>query len=67
MCIYFPDLLLVCGCPDCGVCVDRELPFPPPTTISARDMRWRKLLASRHFVAVAIEAPLADTPVIRSA
>ncbi|MGX0963194.1 hypothetical protein AB7M63_003643 [Bradyrhizobium japonicum] len=67
MCIYFPDLLPVCGCPDCRACIDRELPLPLPAATSPRAARWRDLLACRHFLAVTIEAPLGAPPVIRSA
>lgn len=64
MCIYFPDLLPVCGCPDCRTCIDRELPLPLPVRLSPREARWRDLLACRHLVVVAIESPLHRLPML---
>lgn len=59
MCVYFPDLLLACGCPDCSVCVDRELPLPLP---DARGVsQWREVQCR---ISVGIEAPLSRTPVL---
>ncbi|MBR1170508.1 hypothetical protein [Bradyrhizobium liaoningense] len=72
MCVYFPDLMLACGCPDCRACVDRELPLPLPdarvgtvgSLQSARASRWRELLAVQCRIAVAMDAPLSRTPVL---
>jgi hypothetical protein len=58
MCIHFPDLLPACGCPDCRVCVDRELPLPLPQPAAApagngfplaRNERLAELLEHRAF------------------
>lgn len=74
MCIFFPDLTPVCGCPDCQVCVDRELPLPLPAPQgtgsgfpSARAERWRELLDTSRRIDVALEAPLFGRPALRSA
>lgn len=65
MCIYFPDLPLICGCPDCRVCVDRELPLPLPSAFpAARAERWRDLISPDDserlaiVLDVSLEAPL---------
>ncbi|BAL77068.1 hypothetical protein [Bradyrhizobium cosmicum] len=80
MCVFFPDLAPVCGCPDCRVCVDRELPLPLPDETRpgsgftlARQRRIGELMVARAFapeavalrVACVLEAPLLGRPAFR--
>ncbi|MBW7966769.1 hypothetical protein [Bradyrhizobium sp. BR 10261] len=66
MCIHFPDRLPICGCPDCRVCIDRELPLPAPANpfSAARAARWHGLLAAQRTLAVALEASLSRKPIL---